>query len=72
MSRFEYYGADSYYHLDFTNPAGRSARRAARNNNRRSLPCPTCGHKNRLTPADRAAGYQCDACANRQEGGYDG
>jgi hypothetical protein len=56
---------------DFADPGGRSALRAARKGNRRNLPCPNCGAKNRLTPADRAQGYQCDECADRAErGGY--
>jgi hypothetical protein len=55
----------------FADPGGRSALRAASKRNPRNLPCPTCGARNRLTPADRAKGYQCDACADRQEGiGY--
>jgi phage/plasmid primase-like uncharacterized protein len=53
---------------DFADPGGRSALRAARPDNRRNLPCPTCGTKNRLTPADQERGYQCDACADRAEG----
>lgn len=52
----------------FADPGGRSALRAASKSNPRNLPCPTCGKKNRLTPADRARGYQCDACADRAEG----
>lgn len=46
-----------------------SALRAATKRNPRNLPCPTCGVANRLTPADRARGYQCDACADRDERG---
>lgn len=52
----------------FANPG--SALRAATKSNRRNLPCPTCKEPNRLTPADRALGYQCDECAERAEGGY--
>jgi hypothetical protein len=33
------------------------------------VPCPTCKQPNRLTPADKARGYQCDQCADRDEGG---
>lgn len=58
--------ADS--HCDFADPGGRSALRAASHKNPRNLPCPTCHAPNRLTPADRARGYQCDACADRAEG----
>lgn len=45
-----------------------SALRAASKRNPRNLPCPNCGAKNRLTPADRARGYQCDRCADQAEG----
>jgi hypothetical protein len=53
----------------FQDSGGRSALRASSRRNPRTLPCPTCGQPNRLTPADRAKGYQCDACADRDEGG---
>jgi hypothetical protein len=52
----------------FADPGGRSALRAASSRNPRNLPCPTCGRPNVLTPADRAAGYQCNACADEAEG----
>jgi hypothetical protein len=52
----------------FADQGGRSALRAASKTNPRNLPCPTCGAKNRLTPADRAKNYQCDRCADRDEG----
>lgn len=68
------YDRDEYDHDDemrFADPGGRSALRAAGKGNRRNLPCPNCGARNRLTPADRALGYQCDSCADRAEqGGY--
>lgn len=48
-----------------------SALRAASARNPRNLPCPTCKQPNRLTPADRARGYQCDTCADRQERGWE-
>jgi hypothetical protein len=54
----------------FADPGGNSALRAASKRNPRNLPCPTCGQPDRLTPADRARGYQCDACADRAEGGW--
>jgi hypothetical protein len=54
---------------DFAEPGGRSALRAATRDNPRNLPCPTCKQPNRLTPKDRRLGYQCDACADRDEGG---
>ena len=47
-----------------------SALRAATRTNPRNLPCPACGEPNQLTPADRARGYQCDACADRAERGW--
>ena len=54
---------------DFAEPGGVSALRAATASNPRNLPCPTCGEPDRLTRADKARGYQCDACADRAEGG---
>ena len=54
--------------VGFADPGGRSALRAATRRNPRNLPCPTCHEPNRLTPLDRARGYQCDACADRAEG----
>lgn len=57
--------------VGFADPGGKSALRAATPSNPRNLPCPTCGQPNKLTPADRRAGYQCDDCANSLEsGGY--
>ena len=48
-----------------------SALRAATRQNPRNQPCPTCKRPNVLTPRDRALGYQCDACADLEEGvGY--
>lgn len=64
-----YYGdGDDYDRSEFAEPSGRSALRASSKSNPRNLPCPTCGEKNRLTPKDRALGYQCNACADRDEG----
>lgn len=51
----------------FAEPGGKSALRAASANNPRNLPCPNCGEPNRLTPKDRALGYQCNSCADRAE-----
>lgn len=67
----------TYWHDDeniygrehFAEPGGKSALRAASKRNPRNLPCPSCGVKNRLTPADRALGYQCNSCADRDERG---
>jgi hypothetical protein len=55
--------------VGFADPGGNSALRAATPTNPRNLPCPSCGRPNRLTPADRARGYQCDACADACERG---
>jgi len=41
---------------DFADPGGRSALRAATKRNPRNPPCPNCGAKNVLTPADVAHG----------------
>ena len=70
MPRDEYYDDEEWAErVDmFADPGGRSALRRASRSNPRNLPCPTCGQPNRLTPADRAKGYQCDACADRDEG----
>lgn len=57
--------------IEFADPGGNSALRAASKHNPRNLPCPNCGTENVLTPADRARGYQCDACANAAERGMD-
>lgn len=58
--------------LEFADPGGNSALRAASRSNPRNLACPTCKEPNRLTPKDKARGYQCDSCANRAEQGFDG
>lgn len=57
--------------IDFADPGGNSALRAATYDNPRNLPCPNCGTENVLTPADRQRGYQCDSCADRAEGGME-
>ena len=49
---------------EFADPGGRSALRAGT----RNRPCPTCRQPNRLTAKDVALGYQCDRCADRDEG----
>lgn len=71
-----YHDQDDYFDREddrsmFADPGGRSALRAASRNNPRNLPCPTCGEPDRLTPEDVRHGYQCDACADRLERGYD-
>ena len=55
----------------FADPGGDSALYAASATNPRVFPCGTCGWPNRLTQADVAAGYQCDACATAMERGTD-
>jgi hypothetical protein len=75
----DYWDRHSEYEYDeeherrrmFADPGGNSALRAATKDNPRNLPCPNCGEPNRLTPADRQLGYQCDACADRAERGMD-
>lgn len=73
MSRrpYDYDHDDFYDDLMFADPGGNSALRAAGPGNPRNRPCPTCGQPNRLTPLDVKLGYQCDACADRLERGYD-
>ena len=58
------------FDIDFADPGGRSALRAASKGNPRNLPCPTCHRPNQLTPADKAKGYQCDHCADAAERCY--
>jgi hypothetical protein len=59
------------FNIEFADPGGRSALRAASKSNPRNLPCPNCEAPNRLTPSDRAKGYQCNSCADELErGGY--
>lgn len=75
MGRYDSYdyGDDDFdfdYENDFADPGGKSALRAATKSNPRNLPCPTCGAPNRLTPKDKALGYQCDSCADACEGGW--
>ena len=60
---------DELWDEDFADPGGRSALRAASKRNPRNLPCPNCGAPNRLTPQDKALGYQCDQCADTLERG---
>lgn len=57
--------------IDFADPGGRSALRAATKDNPRNLPCPNCKAPNRLTRRDRERGYQCDTCADKAERGID-
>lgn len=65
------YGDEDDDRSEFADPGGTSALRAATKDNPRNLPCPTCGEPNRLTPKDKALGYQCDTCADQLErGGY--
>jgi hypothetical protein len=54
--------------LEFANPG--SALRAAGPDNPRIFPCPTCGRKNVLTRKDVDLGYQCDRCADTDEGKF--
>ena len=57
--------------IQFADPGGNSALRAATPNNPRNLPCPQCGAPDVLTPEDRVCGYVCDRCADRAEVGLD-
>lgn len=62
---------DDDFCIDFADPGGNSALRAASPTNPRIHACPTCGNENVLTTEDVRLGYQCDACADRAERGYD-
>jgi hypothetical protein len=70
---FDGYEDEDDYLIDgvgFADPGGRSALRAETPDNPRNLPCPTCKRPNMLTPLDVARGYQCDRCADAEEGCY--
>lgn len=71
MDHDDYYDPfDDFLHEDnFADPGGNSALRAATRDNPRIYPCPTCGGENLLTGRDMELGYQCDACADRDERG---
>lgn len=57
--------------IEFADPGGNSALRAASEFNPRVYPCPTCKEPEVLTLQDVRLGYQCDRCADLQErGGY--
>lgn len=73
MSRYDDHGDDDddFDRIEFADPGGNSALRAATASDPRDRPCPTCETPNRLTRADEAQGYQCDRCADRQERGFD-
>jgi ribosomal protein L34E len=58
----------SYRRRRFRDPGGTSALHASSRRNPRCFPCPTCKEPNRLTQRDVDAGYQCDRCAERDEG----
>lgn len=58
----------AYRQWRFAGPA--TALHRPRKGNPRNLPCPTCKQPNLLTRKDQEAGYQCDACADRDERGW--
>jgi hypothetical protein len=45
-----------------------SALRKVTKRNPRDQPCPTCKQPDKLTPDDVRNHYQCDECADRDEG----
>lgn len=55
--------------MDFADPGGRSALRAATEDDPRIHPCPNCHAPDRLTKRDKSLGYQCDSCADAIERG---
>ena len=69
MDEWEQYDQD-FDRREFQDPGGNSALRAATKKNPRNLPCPTCKKPNKLTPKDRSLGYQCNECADRDEGQF--
>jgi len=69
----EHYNEEEWEYMceRFSDPGGDSALHPETDRNPRNLPCPTCGHPDRLTRLDKSKGYQCDSCADRAERGYD-
>lgn len=59
---------DEYDGVSFADPGGDSALRAETPENPRDCPCPTCGAENVLTRLDVENGYQCNNCADVEEG----
>lgn len=55
--------------IEFADPGGNSALRAASKHNPRDLPCPTCERPNRRWRGAARRGYQCDRCADIAERG---
>ena len=64
---YDNYLEDFHDRLEFADPGGNSALRAASKSNPRNLECPRCHAKNVLTPQDRQRGYVCDDCAEGKE-----
>jgi hypothetical protein len=58
-----------FWRREFADPGGESALRAETPDNPRDRPCPSCGRENVLTRKDVELHYQCDRCAERDEGG---
>lgn len=56
--------------VGFSDPGGRSSLRAATPDNPRDQPCPSCDAQDVLTRIDVERGYQCNRCADRDEGRY--
>lgn len=64
-----YYDEDDWDgDIEFADPDGRSALRAASKGNPRIYSCPDCHATNVLTRKDVQAGYCCNSCADRNEG----
>jgi predicted RNA-binding Zn-ribbon protein involved in translation (DUF1610 family) len=59
---------EEYRRVRFADPNGDSALWPETENNPRIFPCPTCGEPNVLTQRDVDSHYQCNRCANRDEG----
>jgi hypothetical protein len=59
----------TYHHRQLFASSGSALRKTTRTNPR-TLPCPNCKRPNALTAADVRQGYQCDSCADREEGAW--
>jgi predicted RNA-binding Zn-ribbon protein involved in translation (DUF1610 family) len=59
---------EEYRRVRFADPNSDSALYPETENNPRIFPCPTCGEPNVLTQRDVDSHYQCNRCADRDEG----
>ena len=59
---------EDMFEMRFADPGGNSSLYPETKSDRRRHPCPTCGSEYELTQKDVDAGYQCNSCADADEG----